>query len=147
MHGTVFGGGVEISLACHYRIASPGTRFGMPEVTLGIIPGAGGTQRMPRLIGVERTLELVLSAKPVDAAAAVALGFVDEVVAGDLRAAAIDYARSLAMRHAGPRRTRDRVVDPASATAAIVERLRTDAARQYPNRQAPYTAIEAISAS
>jgi 3-hydroxyacyl-CoA dehydrogenase len=147
MHGTVFGGGVEIALACHYRIASPGTRFGMPEVTLGIIPGAGGTQRMPRLIGIEKTLELVLGAKPVDAATAVALGFVDAVVDGDLRAAAIDYARSLATRHAGPRRTRDRAVDPASATPAIIERFRADAARQYPNRQAPYTAIEAISAS
>ena len=86
MHGTVLGGGLEIALACHYRIALPGTRFGMPEITLGIIPGAGGTQRMPRLIGVERTLDLVFDAKPVDAATAVALGFVDAVVEGDLRA-------------------------------------------------------------
>src|SRR5271155_4932202 len=60
MHGTVMGGGLEIALACHYRVALPGTRFGLPEVTLGVIPGAGGTQRMPRLIGVERTLELIL---------------------------------------------------------------------------------------
>ncbi len=61
MHGTVLGGGLEIALACHYRIARPGTRFGLPEITLGVIPGAGGTQRMPRLIGVEKTLDLVLS--------------------------------------------------------------------------------------
>ncbi len=92
MHGTVLGGGLEIALACHYRIALPGTRFGLPEITLGVIPGAGGTQRMPRLIGVEKTLELILDAKPVDAATAVELGFVDAVVEGDLRAAAIDYA-------------------------------------------------------
>src|SRR5271169_492596 len=65
MHGVVMGGGLEITLACHYRIAVPGTRFGLPEVTLGIIPGAGGTQRLPRLIGVEKTLDLILAARPV----------------------------------------------------------------------------------
>ena len=58
LHGTVLGGGLEMALACHYRIAAPGTRLGLPELTLGVIPGAGGTQRMPRLIGVERTLEI-----------------------------------------------------------------------------------------
>src|SRR6478735_5736375 len=77
MHGTVMGGGLEIALACHYRVAAAGTRFGFPEVTLGIIPGAGGTQRMPRLIGAEKTLEMILSARPVDTAQAVALGFID----------------------------------------------------------------------
>ena len=65
MHGTVLGGGLEIALACHYRVATPGTRFGLPEITLGVIPGAGGTQRMPRLIGVERTLGLILDTRPV----------------------------------------------------------------------------------
>ena len=80
MHGTVLGGGLEIALACHYRVASPRTRFGLPEVTLGIIPGAGGTQRMPRLIGVEKTLELILSARPVDTTQARTLGFLDEIL-------------------------------------------------------------------
>src|SRR5215510_12196776 len=70
MHGTVMGGGLEISLACHYRIAVPAARFAFPEVSLGIIPGAGGTQRMPRIIGVEKTIEMVLSARPVDASQA-----------------------------------------------------------------------------
>ena len=112
MHGTVLGGGLEISLACHYRIALPGTRFGLPEITLGMIPGAGGTQRMPRLIGVEKTLELVLNAKPVDAATAVELGFLDAVVEGGLRAAAIDYATRLVAAGRGPRRTSERAVDP-----------------------------------
>src|SRR5580698_5693879 len=72
MHGVVMGGGLEIALACHYRVALPNARFGFPEVTLGIIPGAGGTQRMPRLIGVERTLEMILAGRPVDAATAIA---------------------------------------------------------------------------
>src|ERR1700734_190157 len=66
MHGVAMGGGLEIALACHYRVALPNARFGFPEVTLGIIPGAGGTQRMPRLIGVERTLQMVLAGRPVD---------------------------------------------------------------------------------
>jgi 3-hydroxyacyl-CoA dehydrogenase len=147
MHGTVLGGGLEIALACHYRIARPGTRFGLPEITLGVIPGAGGTQRMPRLIGVEKTLDLVLSAKPVDAAMARELGFLDEVVDGELRAAAIDYAAALIAAGRGPRRTSERTVDPASATAEIIERCRKRAAQQYPNRRAPLTAIEAVAAA
>jgi 3-hydroxyacyl-CoA dehydrogenase len=147
MHGTVLGGGLEISLACHYRIALPGTRFGLPEITLGVIPGAGGTQRMPRLIGVEKTLDLVLTAKPVDATTAVELGFLDEVVDGELRTAAIDYASRLIAAGRGPRRTSERTVDPASATAEVVERFRKRAAQQYPNRRAPLTAIEAVAAA
>ncbi len=147
MHGTVLGGGLEISLACHYRIALPGTRFGLPEITLGVIPGAGGTQRMPRLIGVEKTLDLVLTAKPVDAATAVELGFLDEVVDGELRAAGIDYATGLIAAGRGPRRTSERSVDPASATAEVVERFRQRAVQQYPNRRAPLTAIEAVAAA
>jgi 3-hydroxyacyl-CoA dehydrogenase len=67
MHGTVLGGGLELALACHYRFAAADARLGLPEVTLGIIPGAGGTQRLPRLIGAEKSLELILSGKPVTA--------------------------------------------------------------------------------
>jgi 3-hydroxyacyl-CoA dehydrogenase len=147
MHGTVLGGGLEIALACHYRIAVRGTRFGLPEITLGVIPGAGGTQRMPRLIGVEKTLDLILGAKPVDAARALELGFIDEVVEGDLCAAAVDYARRLIAAGRGPRRTSDRSVDPASATAEILVRARQRAGQQYPNRRAPLTAIEAVAAA
>ncbi len=147
MHGTVMGGGLEIALACHYRVAAPQTRFGLPEVMLGIIPGAGGTQRMPRLIGVEKTLELVLGAKPVDTAAALQAGFLDAVIEGDLEAGALDYLRSLIASGKGPRRTGEKSVDLATATPAILEKFRAQAAAQYPNRQAGFTAIEAISAS
>ena len=84
MHGTVLGGGLELALACHYRLAAADARLGLPEVTLGIIPGAGGTQRLPRLIGVEKSLDLILSAKPVSAQEARALGFIDAVIEGDL---------------------------------------------------------------
>jgi len=147
MHGVIMGGGLEIALACHYRIAAPGTRFGLPEVTLGIIPGAGGTQRMPRLIGVEKTLELILAARPVDVAAALSLGFLDAEVQGEIRAATIAYAKGLIKDHRGPRRTSERGVDPATATPAIIERLTAQARSQYPNREAALTAIKAVTAA
>jgi 3-hydroxyacyl-CoA dehydrogenase len=136
MHGTVLGGGVEIALACHYRVAAPGTRFGLPEVTLGIIPGAGGTQRLPRLIGIENTLELVLSARPVDAAKAVELGFLDQVTQD-----AVAFAKGLK----SPRRTGERKVEPVSE--ALIQSFKDKARKQYRNQPAPLTAIEAIAAS
>jgi 3-hydroxyacyl-CoA dehydrogenase len=144
MHGTVMGGGLEIALACHYRIAAPGSRFGMPEVTLGIIPGAGGTQRLPRLIGAEQTLDLILAARPVDAAQGRALGFIDEVAAGDLRAAATSYARALLAAGKGPRRTRDLPVDPSTATPAIFDAMARRARESYPNRNAGLVAVDAV---
>ncbi|HUE10695.1 MAG TPA: 3-hydroxyacyl-CoA dehydrogenase NAD-binding domain-containing protein, partial [Steroidobacteraceae bacterium] len=145
MHGVVMGGGLEITLACHYRVAVAGTRFGLPEVTLGIIPGAGGTQRLPRLIGVEKTLDLILAARPVDVAAGIALGFIDAEIAGNVRTATVEFARGLIQRGAGPRRTSERSVDPATATPAILERLTAQAKKLYPNRQAALTAIDAVS--
>jgi 3-hydroxyacyl-CoA dehydrogenase len=141
MHGTVMGGGLEIALASHYRIAAPGTRFGLPEVTLGIIPGAGGTQRLPRLIGVEKTLELVLGARPVDAAKAIELGFLDKIVDGDLRAAAVEFARA----RRAPRRTGALQAAPASEEA--VARFTAQAKKQYRNQPAPHAAIKAIAAA
>jgi 3-hydroxyacyl-CoA dehydrogenase len=147
MHGVVMGGGLEISLACHYRVAVPGTRFGLPEVTLGIIPGAGGTQRMPRLIGVKKTLDLILAARPVDVAAGIELGFIDAEIQGEVRDATVAFAKELVARGAGVRRTSERNVDPATASAAIIERLTSQAKTQYPNRTAALTAIEAVSAA
>ena len=147
MHGVAMGGGLELALACHYRVAAPDARFGLPEVTLGVIPGAGGTQRMPRLIGAEKALELILAARPVDVPTAIKLGFIDAEVQGELRAATIAYARALLQSGAGPRRTSERSVDPATATPAIFERLTQQAKSQYPNRVAAQTAIKAVSAA
>ncbi len=147
MHGVVMGGGLEISLACHYRVALPGTRFGLPEVTLGIIPGAGGTQRMPRLIGVEKTLDLILAARPVDVATGIQLGFIDAEIDGDVREATVAFARALLRDRAGVRRTSERSVDPATAAPEIIARLTAQAKSQYPNRTAALTAIDAVSAA
>jgi len=147
MFGTSMGGGLEIALACHYRVALAGARFGLPEVTLGIIPGAGGTQRMPRLIGADATLDLIISARPVDAARALELGFIDRVVEGDLRTATIAFARELIAAGKGPRRTCASAVDPETATPEIFAKHRAAAAKQYPNRTAALTAIKAVEAA
>ncbi len=98
LHGAALGGGYELALGCDARIAAPKTMIGLPEVALGIIPGAGGTQKLPRLIGRASALDLITKATRVDAEKAHALGMVDAVVPGDLRRAAIDLARSYAGR-------------------------------------------------
>ena len=144
MHGTVMGGGLEIALACHYRIASPTTRFALPEVTLGIIPGAGGSQRLPRLIGAERALDFILSARPVSAQQAMELGFLDQTIDGDLKSSAVAYARRLLAECKGPRRTGDMSVDPATATEQIFEKSAEQARKLYPNRNAGLVAVEAV---
>ncbi|HEY2419573.1 MAG TPA: 3-hydroxyacyl-CoA dehydrogenase NAD-binding domain-containing protein [Steroidobacteraceae bacterium] len=147
MQGTALGGGLELALACHYRVAAASARFGLPEVTLGIIPGAGGTQRLPRLIGLEKALEFIISAKPVDAAQARQLGFIDEIITAELQAGALEFARALLATGHGARRTSERSVDPASAIPAVIERLRAQAQALYPNRTAALTAVQAVQAA
>ena len=113
LHGTALGGGLELALGCHYRIAVPSARVGFPEVNLGLIPGAGGTQRTPRLIGAERALDMMISGKPVNATVAAQAGIVDRLVEnGDLFDAAIAYARELVSLGDRPRRIRDLSVEP-----------------------------------
>ncbi|HEX7061443.1 MAG TPA: enoyl-CoA hydratase-related protein, partial [Woeseiaceae bacterium] len=104
MHGTALGGGLEIAMGCHYRLAAPEARVGLPEVKLGLLPGATGTQRLPRLVGAERALELMLSGEPIGAARALEAGLVDRVTSGEsLLAEALAYAAELRE----PRRVRD----------------------------------------
>lgn len=147
MHGTVMGGGLEIALACHYRVAAAGTRFGMPEVTLGIIPGAGGTQRMPRLIGADQALEMIVTARPVEAAKGHELGFIDKIIESDLRSGAISYLRSVIAAGKGPRRTGEMTISAASATAEVFERQRQQARKLYPNRNAAQVAVDVVQAA
>ena len=92
LHGLVLGGALELALACHWRIATDQARLGLPEVSLGLLPGGGGTQRLPRLVGVARAIDMMVSGKPIAAEAARAAGLLDAVVAGDLKAAALDFA-------------------------------------------------------
>ncbi len=105
--GAALGGGLEVALGCHARIAAPAARLGLPEIKLGLIPGAGGTQRLPRLIGAVAALRLMTDGSPIDAAAALALGMIDAIAEGDLLPAAIARARALAASAAAPRRSRD----------------------------------------
>ena len=107
IHGTALGGGLELALGCHYRVAVPDARLGLPEIKLGIIPGAGGTQRLPRLIGMEKALPMILSGEPISAREALAVGLVDEIVTGDLEAGAFAFARKLLADGAPLRRVRD----------------------------------------
>ena len=108
LHGHALGGGFELALACDARIAAPGTRLGLPEVTLGMIPGAGGTQHVPRVIGVAKAIDLVCTGRRIDAQEALQLGLIDAIAEGDLREAAAAHAARLA----GKRRLRDRKVPP-----------------------------------
>src|SRR6185503_6955353 len=92
IHGTAFGGGLETAMACHYRVASPSAQVGQPEVKLGLIPGAGGTQRLPRLAGVAKAAEMCAGGQPISAAEALKFGIVDRMVEEDLLAGAIAFA-------------------------------------------------------
>ena len=118
INGVALGGGLELALACHARIAAPSAKLGLPEIKLGLIPGAGGTQRLPRLIGPEKAFAMALTGDPVSAEKAAALGFVDAVEAGDLVAAARSHALSLADSGRLPRaRDRDDHLTPEARDA------------------------------
>ena len=107
MHGTPLGGGLEITLACHFRVAAPDTRLGLPEIKLGLIPGAGGTQRLPRLVGVEKALDMILSGNPIPAQDALSVGLIDEIIEGDLIEGAIAFARKVVAEKRPLKRVRD----------------------------------------
>ncbi|MCX7824143.1 MAG: 3-hydroxyacyl-CoA dehydrogenase NAD-binding domain-containing protein [Verrucomicrobiae bacterium] len=146
--GKVMGGALELAMACHYRVCERGALFSMPEVNLGINPGAGGTQRLPRLIGVEAALTMLLTAKPLDAAKALALGLVDAVSDGDeLIACAADLLRpGPGETCAAPRKTRDRkekILDPAAKEAAF-EKAREQLKKARPEIVAPALIVEAV---
>jgi len=148
IHGHALGGGLEFAMACHYRVAVPDARVGQPEVLLGIIPGAGGTQRLPRLAGAAVALDLCTDGKPLAATKARLAGIIDEIVAGDLLEGAIAFARARAA--AGERRkTReqhDKIGDRAAGLAAA-EASRAALARTARGTRAPFAAVEAIEAA
>src|SRR6516164_897931 len=109
IHGTALGGGFEVALTAHYRIAVPSAKCGLPEIKLGLIPGAGGTQRLPRLIGVEKAVDVILSGAPFGALEAKEWGVVDEFAEeGRLRESALAFARRLIVEKAPLRKVRDR---------------------------------------
>jgi len=149
IHGYALGGGLEHALACHYRIAAPGARLGLPEVTLGIIPGGGGTQRLTRLVGPRVALDLIASGRQMSADEARRLGIVDEIVPdGDLRVAAVRYAKGVAASRPLPR-IRDRTdhVLEARGDADLAEALAASLGAKARKLQAPRAALEAVRAA
>jgi 3-hydroxyacyl-CoA dehydrogenase len=145
IHGTALGGGLETALACHWRVATPSAKLGLPEVKLGLLPGAGGTQRLPRLVGVPQALEMVTSGTPVGAKQAVTLGLVDELTPEDeLRAHAILYARRVLEEKRPLRRVRDL---PVSAEPGVFDTFRKTNARKFRGFDAPEYNIRCIEAA
>ncbi len=150
IHGHALGGGLEHALACHYRIAVPSAKVGLPEVLIGILPGGGGTQRLPRLVGPKTALEMIVSGRHVPAPEALTLGVVDRVTpeGADLLTAAVAFAREIADARPLPR-VRDREDDLAAAKAepGMFDAMRKSIARKARNQQAPYRCIEAVEAA
>jgi 3-hydroxyacyl-CoA dehydrogenase len=150
IHGTALGGGLEVALACHYRVAVPSARCGLPEVNLGLLPGAGGTQRLPRIVGVERALEMMTSGQHVPAKECLAMGLVDEIVAeGELRQGAVAFASKVAAE-GGPlkkvRESNDKV-EAARGHPEIFENFRKANARRFRGFLAPEYNIRCVEAA
>lgn len=149
IHGFALGGGLELALGCHVRLAAAGTRVALPEVTLGIVPGAGGTQRLPRLIGVPAALEVVVSGSMVPAERARTLGILDDVIEGDVVDAAVTHARRMVDKRMSIRRasgTDDRVVET-RGKPEVFEAFKKKMARRARGFEAPYACVECIEAA
>jgi 3-hydroxyacyl-CoA dehydrogenase len=148
IHGTALGGGLEFAMACHYRVAAPTGRVGQPEVSLGIIPGAGGTQRLPRLCGAAMALEMCTLGQYVPAARALAEGIVDRIIEGDLLSGAVAFALEKAAANDSVRKSRNLNLTIANNTASVAEcdRTRETLRKTARGAHAPYAAVDAIEA-
>ncbi len=147
LHDASLGEGLEIALACHYRVASKDTRLGLPEVKLGLIPGGGGTQRLPRLTGAKAALDLIISGDPVSAEAASKAGFVDEVVDGDHLAAAMALAKSKAGLASHPKTREQNAKIEAERGSAIFDEKRKELKKRQPHQHAPLRCVAAVEAA
>jgi 3-hydroxyacyl-CoA dehydrogenase len=147
IHGTAFGGGLEVAMAGHYRVAAPTAQVGQPEVKLGIIPGAGGTQRLPRLAGVGKAVEMCAFGEPVDARAALAAGILDKIIEGDLLTGAVEFARSVAGKLAYKTRERGEKLHDSAGNTAIFALAREQARKTRRGQSAPLAAIDAVEAA
>jgi 3-hydroxyacyl-CoA dehydrogenase len=143
IHGSALGGGLEVAMACHYRLAVPGSTFGLPEVKLGLMPGARGTQHLPRLIGAEAALPLIAFGSSINATKALELGLIDHIVEGPLTKDALAFCRSVATQPV--RRSRDRQVDAGSPT--LFEKFLASNARKFRGLDAPPAIVDAVRAA
>ena len=147
IHGTAFGGGLELAMAGHYRVAAPGALVGQPEVKLGIIPGAAGTQRLPRLVGVAKAVEMCAEGNPVRAEDAAKLGIIDRIIEGDLLAGAVRFAREIAARPAPKTRERAGNLGTPEQSAPIFAAARDAVRKKQRGMVAPLAAIDAVEAA
>src|SRR5271157_2090782 len=147
IHGNALGGGLELAMAGHYRVASPTAQVGQPEVKLGIIPGAGGTQRLPRLTGVAKAVEMCAEGKPVSAREAAALGLIDRLIERDLLTGAVAFAREITGKIAPKTSERAEKLGTATENAAIFAAARDAAHKKQRGLKAPLAAIDAVEAA
>ncbi len=146
IHGTALGGGLEVALVAHYRVAVPSAKVGLPEVNLGLLPGAGGTQRLPRIVGAQKALEMMTSGAHVPAKEANAMGLVDELVdEGNLKAGAIAFARKVVAENWPLKKVRDREVQ--GGTPEVFAEFRKANARKFRGFKAPESNIQCIEAA
>ncbi|MEO1893389.1 MAG: 3-hydroxyacyl-CoA dehydrogenase NAD-binding domain-containing protein [Alcanivorax sp.] len=145
IHGTALGGGLEVALGCDYRVALESAKVGLPEVKLGLLPGAGGTQRLPRLVGAKAALDMIVGGNPVKAKDAFKVGIVDEVVGGDLLEGALAYARKLVADNAPLRKIRD--LDVKKEDADLFTNYEKSIARKQRGFKAPFHCIKAVQAA
>jgi len=147
IHGTAFGGGLEVAMSGHYRVASPGAQVGQPEVKLGIIPGAAGTQRLPRLVGVAKALEMCVDGKPVPVEEGAKLGVIDRIIEGDLLKGAVAFAREVAGKPAPKTRERNEKLGKPEDNAAIFAAARENVRKKQRGLMSPVAAIDAVEAA
>lgn len=148
IHGTALGGGFEVSLACHYRCAIGSAKVGLPEVKLGLLPGAGGTQRVPRVAGVKAALDMITSGNPVPVVKAKDMGLVDEIVEGDdLLTGAISYAQELVKSGAPLKRIRDITIDPETVEPGFFDAARKQVAKRARGQIAPDRIVSCLEAA
>jgi 3-hydroxyacyl-CoA dehydrogenase len=144
IHGTALGGGLEVALGCHYRVAVASASLGLPEVKLGILPGSGGTQRLPRVIGVKPALEMIVTGEPISAARAKELGLLDAVVDGDLLEGALKFAESMIGKPVPRASKRDDKVQAAKADLTAFDEYASGIAKSKRGFDAPLRCIEAV---
>ena len=149
INGTAFGGGLEVALCCDYRIAAPTAPVGLPEVKLGLLPGAGGTQRLPRLIGAEASFQAIISGEPILSPDALAMGIVDRVAADDIVEEAIAYAHELIAGNAGKRLVRDmdEKIELDRGNETLFRRFAAELQRNHRGQFAPAQILKCIEAA
>ncbi len=147
LSGPTMGGGLELALTCHYRIAAPDTLVALPEVKLGILPGAGGTQRLPRIIGAERALDFMVNGNPIKADKALELGIVDEIAKGNLLQAALTWARRAIREGKGVRRASQLKAEMDQAPQQFIEAARQKVGKAWRGYPAPLAIVECVNAA